>query len=312
MRRIRASLVIAITVAAVLTGGCGDEDDAALEVDEPDIEALVDYFPDDAWQFHATDFVSARVELRLPADASPIEYPGGIENASEDEIRFVGAGLLSLPYAQMAAAGRFDPSKSALSRAIDHSQVEGAVRADVPEGRMAAITTTQPFDEIAEALEEEGWTRDGDVLSGGDRREGEWSVSVSDDDDVIVTATRERMDAVLDGDNDGNTAGAMMGGIGGSVRFGLARLDGTGCVETLAGGGDAASGRGTVLVDGGDDPDPDAVAAATADAKGVEFGPPEVRGNVVRVPFSDEGDTPVLTVNRAQSAVTGLVFEPCP
>ena len=75
MRRICTTALAALAIVA--PAGCGGEEDpeAALEVEEPDIEALVDYFPDDAYQMNAVDLVSLRAELGLPADADPAAYP---------------------------------------------------------------------------------------------------------------------------------------------------------------------------------------------------------------------------------------------
>jgi hypothetical protein len=295
--------------------GCGDgEEDAILPPDPPDIEALVDYFPDDAYQMEAVDLVALRAELGLPGDADPTVYPKPVTDMTRAEMLFSAGALSSFPYARQAQAEFFDPGKAPLSIAIDHSQVKGAASAETSNGPITVIATDQPFEEVANALAERGWTEDGDVLESPEQRDTIRFAAPGEEGEIVLGMERALLDSAVNGETDGNSAGAMMGGASGSVRFAFADQENRGCVSAVAGGGDAARGKGTVLVDGGDDPDPAAFEAVTVEAneRNVEFGEPEVLGNLLRVPFVDVAGTRGLGVDKAAAAVSGLVFEPCP
>ena len=310
--RVSPTAAVAAALAAAVLASCGGgEDDPTLPPDPPDIEALVDYLPDDAHQMHAVDLVALRSELGLRADADPTVYPKPVKDMTRAEMLFSGGAMSSLPYAQFAASASFDPAKTPLSTAIDHSRAGAAVSAQTPAGFIAVIAVDQPFEAIADGLADQGWTPDGEVMASPDDNEAIRFAAEGEDGEIVVATNGAQLDAAVGGENDGSPAGAMMGGIGGSLRFALAEVEDRGCVTAVAGGIDVRRGRGTVLVDGGDDPDPAGFETATADAKGVAFGQPEAIGNFVRAPFTEDSANPGVGIDRAEGAVWDLVFRKC-
>ena len=313
--RVSPTAAVAAALAAAVLAGCGaGEEDAVLPPDPPDIEALVDYFPDDAYQMHAVDLVALRAELGLRGTADPTVYPEPVKKMTRAEMLFSGGALRALPYARQAQAEFFDPGRAPLSMAIDHSLVKGAASAETPAGTITVIATDQPFEEVAGALAGQDWTEDGDVLESPDEEDTIRFAAPAGDGEIVLSSDRALLDSAVGEETDGSPAGAMMGGASGSVRFAFADPEGRGCVTAVAGGADARTGRGTVLVDGGDDPDPATFEAATSDAgeRNVEFGEPEALGNLLRVSFADVAANRGIGVDKAEGAVWGLVFEPCP
>ena len=188
-------------IAALAISACGGDDtpdtDGGLSASE-----LAAKLPDGGPpQAIAVDVDAARKAAGLPADADPTEI-----GTSREELRF---GLSTFT-ALLSISSRTDnPVRSA----IDHGQLSAyAGQPGFSQEAVVLLSTTQDFDEIASALEDDGWERDGDVLStDGDAETLTYTAVAAADGFVVLGFDPERVEAVASGDAEPSTTGELAG-----------------------------------------------------------------------------------------------------
>jgi hypothetical protein len=143
-----------VAVCAALSA-CGGGTERA------DLPALMEQLPIGRYDPVALiDLDQARDALDLPSDADPSFVSPERSDAEEAFSAATRSTLLHL----RASHPSIPPPP--IRDALDLSRASGIVSNDqVRDEGMALVVTDQPFDEIAAALEMEGYVRDGDVLS---------------------------------------------------------------------------------------------------------------------------------------------------
>lgn len=303
----KSSISIAVGAAVTLgliVGNQAGTSSAAGDVGRS-VDDLVALLPD-GQAVAVTDFVAARAALALGADANPTIDEGPDEQA----LRRLGrAAILSdpLPY------DGHDPAATA----IDHGQVTAAATVNMAEGsdvwQVTLIATPQPFDEIAAALEEAGYVRDGDVLAydeftldeanelppgvlyetivGGD---GVVALAQSGPSGMGAAATLLGDIVVGDAGEEGMAA-AVVASLTAPTRLGVASSDPDApCVQGI-GLGDHLDGTGELLIR----PDGDAdVAAGAVDGD-------EIGSATLSAPIADGGDLRYATAGDGNLVFVG-------
>ena len=300
-------------LAIMVAGGCGGSDDDPAE--GADVADLTAALPADGLQFAASDLVSLREELGLPADADPATFPGRGEEASEDEFDLFTATAQSLPHVRAAATALLDPQEDPVVASIDHGQVSAAARATGDFGELVLMTTAQPFDEIAAALEDEGFSQDGDVwvprkgaepVTGG----APWQVADGGDGRVVLAPERAAIDAALGDEPEGSPAKDLLGAVSGSVRFATDLQGGDSCLEVIAGGENPGTHEGEIVIEPTEAPDP-ARAGEAQETEGVSVEEAEIDGDLVRFPFTADAKAPGLGLDRLARSLAVADFYDC-
>jgi hypothetical protein len=186
MKRLVAAMIVLAPAALAACGGGSDDGGSGGD--------LVERVPGNARVIGFVDFEAAKETLGLPADADPSDLPDAEGEDFLAHQRLFAAAGLALPYLSR-------PTGPPLSEAIDHSRVNAAASAPIiGEDSMAVLATDQPFDEIAERLEADGYRRDGDVLVSDEPFLEIGFRAVGAGDGVVAMAqTAEGVQAALDG-----------------------------------------------------------------------------------------------------------------
>ena len=147
------ALVATLAVTLAL-GACGGDDapdiDGGLTPDE-----LAAKLPEEGIsQAVAVDVVAAKEAAGLASDLDP-----GTAGSSPSELRFAVSAFFAF---QSLALRTENPVRSAL----DHSLITAyAAQPAIADDAVTLVSTSQDFEDIATSLENEGWERDGAVLS---------------------------------------------------------------------------------------------------------------------------------------------------
>jgi hypothetical protein len=185
--RLRLESLAAVALAAGAIG-CGSEDPPP---DEP-IDELARYLPGgDSGLLVFADVTTAREQLGLPADADALAFEillGRDYDPESPEAQLLESTGVAMPsfglapqkgVTEVVPAGTDLNVGAALSQlpkprpdpfteAFDGGAIAAAATgssADGSPGPLTVIRTSQPFDELAEALAKQGYQRDGDVVS---------------------------------------------------------------------------------------------------------------------------------------------------
>jgi hypothetical protein len=239
------------------------------------------------------DVSRAREQLGLAADED-LDPPANTDEALSGEQLVLAtiASHLSL-YAPR-------PRPGPVAKAIDGTRVtEGATAMTVSPDAVAALRTTQPFDELAASLEEHGYLRRGEILvSGSTELIQPFFPAVAEGDGLIILGgSAQAVDRALsDPDVKPGDAASFLDDVGGVARQVDVATPRRGCVTSVAIGQDLDPAVGEILVnvtdeasaeafvlDAGPDPeDPDKVVAPP----GVDFHAVDADGRAVRATFT--------------------------
>lgn len=195
------SALFAVLATSLAIAACGGGDtpdtDGGLSASE-----LAAKLPDGGTpQAIAVDVDAAREAAGLPAGTDPTEI-----STSREELRF---GLSTFSALLSLAALTDNPVRGA----IDHGQLSAyAAHPYISDDAVALLSTTQDFDEIASSLEDDGWERDGDVLSTeGDPETLTYTAVAAADGFVVLGFSPEGVEAVASGDAEPSTTGELAG-----------------------------------------------------------------------------------------------------
>jgi hypothetical protein len=151
----RIGAALAALCVVVTISGCGDDDDPHDTIDPA---VLLDHVPSGARELRFADLAEVRSQLGLPEDADVAQFPSGEDPADDDQRQLAMTATALLTYLGLGVEG-------GLREAIDHGAITAvASNVTISARGIAVIATGQPFDEIAAALENEGYTRDGNVV----------------------------------------------------------------------------------------------------------------------------------------------------
>jgi hypothetical protein len=291
-------ITLAVFCAIGVTVSCGDDGGSGTTepTDAAEPTALVDRLSSEALYLGTVDLAAVREELGLDPDA---EVPTA-ESASDHRVlgRYYGLASVGLAYL------RFSDDVGA-AEAIDSGRVSEAASAEGLDGQVVVLRTDQPFEEIADGMEEEGYERDGDLLVSDDRfSTGGFRFVGSVDDVVILGVSAAAVDEALEAGAEplASAAATMLAAVEGSARVGVAanadrELE---CGSSFGIGVSAEPAEGEFAAYADGDGDPDNVFAGLDDdprfdAFGIEVTTAEAEGDLVRVTFHYE-PAPAVTI----------------
>ena len=212
--------------AALVLTSCGDDDapetDGGLSASE-----LAAKLPDGGTpQAVAVDVDAAREAAGLPPDTDPTQI-----STSREELRF---GLSTFSALRSLAALTDNPVRAA----IDHGQLSAyASHPYISDDAVALLSTTQDFDEIASSLDDDGWERDGNVLStDGDPETLTYTAVAAADGFVVLGYSPEGVRAVAAGEAEPSTTGelAALDGLDAPVTGAVVpEAEEAGCIEVV-------------------------------------------------------------------------------
>jgi hypothetical protein len=308
-------------VAVAIGGGalgCGGED---APPDEP-IDELAHYLPGgDSGLLAFADVAAAREQLGLPADADALAFELLADqdyDPKSPEARLLESATLAMPNFSVVSrsvtytvpAGtdldrvRPDlppPKPTSFTEAFDGRAIAAAVTGgstDGPRGALTAIRTSQPFDELADALAKHGYQRQGDVLSkpGADTNE------VADaGDGVVVLSSKDASAADAVADPGGGPAAALALLEPADEPIAMAFVGPDECVTGYGGwqNASASSGAFAITIDGAAE-----LERVQLDGfekfSGTEVGEPSVDADMVEVPFRDRGKAVASPIRNLQ------------
>ncbi len=196
------SALFAVLMAALAIAACGGDDGG----DSPDINGdlsaseLAAKLPAGGTpQVVAADITAAKEAAGIPEDTDPTTLA-----SNPNELRLAAAyvSLFSL------SAVVDNPVRTAM----DNSQITAyAAHPDyTSDEALALVSTTQDFEEIATALEDEGWERDGDVLTGESDPEGFTYTAVGAAEGFLVLGySADAVEAVVSGEAEPSNSGEL-------------------------------------------------------------------------------------------------------
>lgn len=235
------SALLAVLVVAFALVACGGEEDSPDINGDLSAKELAAMLPDGGTtQAVAADVSAAKEAAGLPEDVDPVEL--GIQPA---DLRLASAyfALFSL------SAVVDNPVRSAM----DNSEITAyAAHPDYQsDDAVAFVLTGQDFEEIASSLEDSGWERNGNVLTGESDPEGlTYNTAGAADGFLVLGYSEEAVEAVVSGDAEPSETGELEAletldaPIVGAVIPDVAGLE---CV-TLITFEDFADGRSTVVL----------------------------------------------------------------
>lgn len=279
---------VALALAALISG-CSSGGGSGSGADGD----LLDRLPSDARMVASVDLAKAREALGLPVGADPLE------GDPENELRLVFIAGFALPHLQAPTP---DPAREAL----DHGQIEAAVSGGEFGSQVTVVQTRQPVEEALDALEKEGYRRDGDVLASekpaGRVSQIAYGAAGEADGLLVLASTREVLDEAIEG---GGGADApwreLLESVEGPLRLAVPS-DGD-CLQGLAGADSLKPAEGEIVVDPDGDPERSR-ASFLEDAdepsgrslpgpfRGAEFDEAKVDGDLLRAPFSYDSNAP--------------------
>jgi hypothetical protein len=270
--RIAGGIGVAIGMLAVALAlsACGDDDgEDGVSVRDPG--ALIDRVPGKPSGLVFVDIAAVRDKLGAPDDA-PVSQLGN----GDDAIRVSQSAGRAMPWLSA-------PRRTPLHDAIETGAVDAAAANTVfgPPG-ISVIETSQPFEQIAAALEDQGYKRDGDLLKTDLGQQFSYPVVADGGDGVIVLGFKRSTveDAVAGSAGSDDPARPLLGQVEGVARGG--RPVEVNCLRALAVGEsfDPDTAELGIQVDG--EASADRFRLPDADLKTpLEYGEPEVDGGVL-------------------------------
>jgi hypothetical protein len=220
------SAPLAVLAAALAISACGDDapdTDGGLTASE-----LAAKLPDGGIpQAVAVDVDAAREAAGLPADADPAEV-----GTSREELRFGFSTFFAL---RDLAALTDNPVRAAL----DHGQISAyAAHPYVLDEAITLVSSSQDFDEISTTLEDDGWKRDGAVVSAeGNPEELTYTAVGAGDGFLVLGYDPGVVEAVASGEAPPSETGELAGleALDAPVAAAVVpETEGTECIELIA------------------------------------------------------------------------------
>jgi hypothetical protein len=278
-------------------GGGGGSDSAA---------ELVDRLPEETRQVAAIDVAAVRQALGLPDDQ-------GIDDVSDDRVQQLAFALgTTVPFLG-------NPRATPIREVFDTGAVTAAASAPyafAPELAAVVVRTSQPFDELAGALEDRGYERDGDLVVTNRRvteMGGVTVVTAAGDDVIVLAQSAEVARAVAAGEGDGPALAEALGVVDGPLRAAFEiSADSDSCVETLAAGWQFDRAEGEIVITAAQPEDADRLELLPGDSPStlsVDLDPPQVDGRTIVARFRYDG--PGSPLSFLSSALPGGLYR-CP
>jgi hypothetical protein len=277
------------------------------------VAELVSLLPEEASMVAVIDVAEIREAVDLAHDQG---VDGGLDERTQPLADALGAAI---PFFAV-------PRSTHIREALDSGAVTEAASVPIafaPEQAVVVVRTSQSFDDLAAALEERGYEREGDgdvlVIDEPVVESGATAITTTDDGLFVLAQSSDLARSVAAGEGDGPAAAALLGTVGGPLRVAaVAGPDTDSCIESLAAGWvDPAVGEMVITVDDADDtadlelvPDPgDTGNPGAGLAADLEIETSDVEGRTLRARYTWHGRGTPAGV--PFSAVPGSLFR-CP
>lgn len=274
-----------VALAAVLgLASCGGDDDVCCAPpDDPD--RLIAYLPSDAGVVSYIDLDAVRSELGLGANADPLDLEGAdFSSGSTSETRLVELAAIGFPEILTYLQTLEEPP---LLDALDGSALSELASAGQGDDLVVVARTSQPFDELASLLEERDYLRKGDAFVARDGVQSTIkSIALPEDGLLVLAGDAEAAERISEA-GPGRADGSLASEVNGSVRLTIEGDEGE-CVTSFGFGQDAEGTTGELalrVADGAPDP-ARADLSESERLAGVDFGAPEVEGDMVSASFA--------------------------
>lgn len=299
---------VMVTAAIALVAGCsgsegsdggvvggGGGSDSATE--------LVDRLPEDARQVAAIDVAAVRQGLGLPEDQ-------GIDDLSDDSVRQLAFALgTAVPFIS-------NPRATPIREAFDTGAMTATASvpyAIAPEHAVVVVRTSQPFDDLAAALEDQGYERDGDLVVTNQtvtEMGGVTVVTAAGDDLIVLAQSAEVARAVAVGEGAGPALAEELDAVNAPLRAAFETpADSDSCVETLAAGWQVDPAEGQIVITTAQPDDADGLELLPSDspiAPSVDLDPPRVDGRTIVARYRYDGPGSPLSFLYSELPADGL------
>ncbi len=147
----------------------------------------------------AVDVAASKEAAGLPEDADPLSVGGAAE-----DLRFAFSTFYALRDVSQLSD---NPVRSAL----DHSLITAyAGHQFILDGSVTLVSTTQPFDDIADSLKDAGWSQDGDLVStDGDPEQLTYTAVGAGDGFLVLGYNADLVNSVASGEAKPSDAGEL-------------------------------------------------------------------------------------------------------
>jgi hypothetical protein len=279
-----AGRAVLASSSVALVAGCGGSDGSEGGVSAGGggggdaATVLVDRLPEEARQVAAIDVAAVRRGLGLPDD----QAIGDLSGNGVQQLAF--ALGTAVPFLAI-------PQVTPIREAFDTGAMTAAASvpyAFAPERAVVVVRTSQSFDELAAALADQGYERDGELVvteRSVVEMGGVTVVAAAGDDLIVLAQSAEVARAVAAGEDDGPALADQLDAVDGPLRVAFATAaDSDSCVETLAAGWQVDPAEGEIAITVAEPDDAGGLELLPGDsriARNVDLDPPQVGGRTV-------------------------------
>jgi hypothetical protein len=284
--RARAPLTLGAVALAAVVAGCGGGDGGS---------DLAQYLPADTPLLTQVDLGQAREQLELPDDADALDFEAALEgefDPDSPEGTLLTAALIGMPPLTGALQTFEDDPVSA---AFDGTAISAAATTLSEGGSVTAIRTGQSFDDLASALEPEGYERDGDALVNDEQRLTE----IADAGDgilLLAEGSATASDAAADPPGGPTELIELLEPADEPIAQGVTSHE-EDCITAYGGWENATFSSGTISVALDREADTaDVDAGQLEDASSITLEEPTADGETVNIGFSADRDPPTSLI----------------
>lgn len=250
---------------------------------------LASHLPPETAAIYAVDVDALRSDLGLDpgADATDAKsaFAGGVsaQDPTQRLVRDTGIAFSALGQ-ELQGAG-----DATVVGAFDGSQIHGVVSTGQGALSVTAISTSQSFDEIANTLVGQGYTRQGAVVQAAGPQAPVGGVADGGDGVIIVAGTAPQTSAAIAERSGPEDLARLLGLVDGPVEL---ASSGSRCISGLVVGQAADSSSGSVVVEVSGDASAGSIDRKAIDATdpSFEFTQPRIEGS--RLSFDYSGPAP--------------------
>lgn len=283
--RVAQAILAAGAIAGALAACGGDEEDDAPS--EP-ASSVARFLPDSSPVLNEVDLAQARDQLGLPEDADALDFEAVLADdfdPQSPEGRLISAANVAMPDLTLSVVQTLEPDP--IAEAFDGTAITEAANTNADEGQITAIRTTQPFEELADALAQEGYERDGEVLSNPDARIGE----IADTGEGVIvlgSSGAPAADAAAEAPGGPPELVDLLAPADQPIAQGIQGAE-EGCLTAFGGWENVTGTEGVVRIELEDEAEADRVdTGQLKEYMSATMSDPETDGNAVEVPFTAE------------------------
>lgn len=300
-----AAFVIALVLGLGACGSSGDSTGGAPSKPAPNNSLeLTKYLPSDSRLIVAVDLEAAATELGLPADNDPFQF--ATANAKLDDpvtrLSFIANSAFG-PLEQAFEQQKLNPIVDAIDGTAVSEEATNLLALDDP---VSVLRTSQPFGEIAGALEKAGFARRGNSLEAAKPKPNEYTSLASAGDGIIVVAGNKADAAKLASTPPGGSKpiAQLLKPANLPVALAIAGPEQS-CVNSLGGWSDTG-GAGTLSLSVDGSADEGALNLDALQGSAIEPGTPKAEAGTIEVPFTQGSDASLQSASPVQSVVLNV------